>query len=78
MKTKKLFEERYKDTEDGLQLVIFRDIWLTDFDAPCCHTIYSNKPMKGNNLMQVIARVNRVFKDNRGGLVVGYMILQMG
>ncbi|MEZ9763925.1 type I restriction endonuclease subunit R [Vibrio splendidus] len=72
-KTKKLFEKRYKDTGDELQLVIVRDMWLTGFDAPCCHTMYIDKPMKGHNLMQAIARVNRVFKDKPGGLVVDYI-----
>ncbi|MEZ8311789.1 type I restriction endonuclease subunit R [Vibrio splendidus] len=72
-KTKKLFEKRYKDTEDELQLVIVRDMWLTGFDAPCCHIMYIDKPMKGHNLMQAIARVNRVFKDKPGGLVVDYI-----
>ncbi|MFB2729322.1 type I restriction endonuclease subunit R [Shewanella mangrovisoli] len=72
-KTKKLFEKRFKDTNDALQLVIVRDMWLTGFDAPCCHTMYVDKPMKGHNLMQAIARVNRVFKDKPGGLVVDYI-----
>ncbi|HBC3848181.1 TPA: type I restriction endonuclease subunit R [Vibrio cholerae] len=72
-KTKKLFEKRYKDTDDELQLVIVRDMWLTGFDAPCCHTMYIDKPMKCHNLMQAIARVNRVFKDKPGGLVVDYI-----
>src|SRR5690625_6892580 len=54
-------------------LVIVRDMWLTGFDAPCCHTMYVDKPMKGHNLMQAIARVNRVFKDKPGGLVVDYI-----
>ncbi|HBV76928.1 MULTISPECIES: type I restriction endonuclease subunit R [Vibrio] len=72
-KTKKLFEKRYKDTDDELKLVIVRDMWLTGFDAPCCHTMYIDKPMKGHNLMQAIARVNRVFKDKPGGLVVDYI-----
>ncbi|KFZ36344.1 DEAD/DEAH box helicase [Shewanella mangrovi] len=72
-KTKKLFEKRFKDTNDELQLVIVRDMWLTGFDAPCCHTMYVDKPMKGHNLMQAIARVNRVFKDKPGGLVVDYI-----
>ncbi|WP_394230843.1 type I restriction endonuclease subunit R [Shewanella colwelliana] len=72
-KTKKLFEKRYKDTQDELQLVVVRDMWLTGFDAPCCHTMYIDKPMKGHNLMQAIARVNRVFKDKPGGLVVDYI-----
>lgn len=72
-KTKKLFEKRFKDTDDELQLVIVRDMWLTGFDAPCCHTMYVDKPMKGHNLMQAIARVNRVFKDKPGGIVVDYI-----
>ncbi|OQW68862.1 MAG: DEAD/DEAH box helicase [Proteobacteria bacterium ST_bin11] len=71
--TKKLFEKRFKDSNDLLQLVIVRDMWLTGFDAPCCHTMYIDKPMKGHNLMQAIARVNRVFKDKPGGLVVDYI-----
>jgi len=71
--TKKLFEKRFKDNNDPLQLVIVRDMWLTGFDAPNCHTMYIDKPMKGHNLMQAIARVNRVFKDKPGGLVVDYI-----
>jgi type I restriction enzyme R subunit len=71
--TKKLFEKRFKDSNDPLQLVIVRDMWLTGFDAPNCHTMYIDKPMKGHNLMQAIARVNRVFKDKPGGLVVDYI-----
>jgi len=71
--TKKLFEKRFKDINDPLQLVIVRDMWLTGFDAPGCHTMYIDKPMKGHNLMQAIARVNRVFKDKPGGLVVDYI-----
>jgi type I restriction enzyme R subunit len=70
---KKLFEKRFKDEKDPLQLVIVRDMWLTGFDAPCCHTMYIDKPMKGHNLMQAIARVNRVFRDKAGGLVVDYI-----
>lgn len=72
-KEKKRLEKRFKDTDDELQLVIVRDMWLTGFDAPCCHTMYIDKPMKGHNLMQAIARVNRVFKDKPGGLVVDYI-----
>jgi len=72
-KTKELFEKRFKDVDDPLQLVIVRDMWLTGFDAPNCHTMYIDKPMKGHNLMQAIARVNRVFKDKPGGLVVDYI-----
>lgn len=71
--TKKLFEKRFKDVNDPLQLVIVRDMWLTGFDAPNCHTMYIDKPMKGHNLMQAIARVNRVFSDKPGGLVVDYI-----
>ena len=70
---KKLFEQRFKDTSDPLHIVIVRDMWLTGFDAPNCHTMYIDKPMKGHNLMQAIARVNRVFKDKPGGLVVDYI-----
>jgi type I restriction enzyme R subunit len=70
---KKRLEKRFKDVNDPLQLVIIRDMWLTGFDAPCTHTMYIDKPMKGHNLMQAIARVNRVFKDKQGGLVVDYI-----
>ncbi|ORL65264.1 type I restriction endonuclease subunit R [Pseudomonas putida] len=70
---KKRLEKRFKDPADPLQLVIVRDMWLTGFDAPCMHTLYVDKPMKGHNLMQAIARVNRVFKDKQGGLVVDYI-----
>ncbi len=70
---KKCLEQRFKDENDSLRLVIVRDMWLTGFDAPCCHTMYVDKPMKGHNLMQAIARVNRVFKDKPGGLVVDYI-----
>lgn len=72
-KTKKRLEKRFKNPADPLKLVIVRDMWLTGFDAPCCHTMYVDKPMKGHNLMQAIARVNRVFKDKPGGLVVDYI-----
>lgn len=71
--TKKRLEKRFKDVKDPLKLVIVRDMWLTGFDAPCCHTMYVDKPMKGHNLMQAIARVNRVFKNKPGGLVVDYI-----
>ena len=71
--TKKRLERRYKDPADPFKLVIVRDMWLTGFDAPCMHTMYVDKPMKGHNLMQAIARVNRVFKDKPGGLVVDYI-----
>ncbi len=70
---KKRLEKRFKDARDPLKLVIVRDMWLTGFDAPCCHTMYVDKPMKGHNLMQAIARVNRVFKNKPGGLVVDYI-----
>ncbi len=70
---KKRLEKRFKDPADRLQIVIVRDMWLTGFDAPCVHTLYVDKPMKGHNLMQAIARVNRVFKDKQGGLVVDYI-----
>ena len=65
--------ERMKDTEDELKLVIVRDMWLTGFDVPSLHTMYIDKPMKGHTLMQAIARVNRVYKDKPGGLVVDYL-----
>ena len=70
---KKRLEKRFKDPDDAMQLVIVRDMWLTGFDAPCVHTMYVDKPMKGHNLMQAIARVNRVFRDKQGGLVVDYI-----
>jgi type I restriction enzyme R subunit len=70
---KKRLEKRVKNPTDPLRGVIFRDMWLTGFDAPCAHTLYVDKPMKGHNLMQAIARVNRVFKDKQGGLVVDYI-----
>ena len=70
---KKRLEKRFKDPVDPMRLVIVRDMWLTGFDAPCVHTLYVDKPMKGHNLMQAIARVNRVFKDKQGGLVVDYI-----
>ncbi len=64
---------RMKDTNDDLKLVIVRDMWLTGFDAPSTHTMYVDKKMQGHNLMQAIARVNRVYKDKPGGLVVDYI-----
>ena len=70
---KKRLEKRFKDPADPLRMVIVRDMWLTGFDAPCVHTMYVDKPMKGHNLMQAIARVNRVFRDKQGGLVVDYI-----
>ena len=65
--------ERMKDAQDSLKLVIVRDMWLTGFDAPSMHTLYIDKPMQGHNLMQAIARVNRVYGDKPGGLVVDYL-----
>lgn len=64
---------RFKDVKDSLKLVIVRDMWLTGFDVPCLHTMYIDKPMRGANLMQAIARVNRVYKDKQGGLIVDYI-----
>ncbi len=65
--------ERMKNPDDELKLVIVRDMWLTGFDVPSLHTLYIDKPMKGHNLMQAIARVNRVYKDKTGGLIVDYL-----
>lgn len=70
---KKDLEKRVKDPDDPLKIVIVRDMWLTGFDAPCLSTMYIDKPMQGANLAQAIARVNRVFKDKPGGLVVDYI-----
>ena len=70
---RKALADRMKDPDDELKLVIVRDMWLTGFDAPSMHTLYIDKPMKGHNLMQAIARVNRVYKDKPGGLVVDYL-----
>lgn len=70
---RKAIGDRLKDPKDELKLVIVRDMWLTGFDAPCLHTLYIDKPMNGHNLMQAIARVNRVFGDKEGGLVVDYI-----
>ena len=64
---------RFKDPDSGFKIVIVRDMWLTGFDAPSLHTMYVDKPMKGHGLMQAIARVNRVFRDKPGGLVVDYI-----
>ena len=64
---------RFRDPKDPFQIVIVRDMWLTGFDAPSLHTMYVDKPMRGHGLMQAIARVNRVFKDKPGGLVVDYL-----
>jgi len=65
--------KRLRDVDDPLQIVLVRDMWLTGFDAPCLHTMYVDKPMQGHGLMQAIARVNRVFRDKPGGLVVDYL-----
>ena len=65
--------ERFKDPEDPFTIAIVRDMWLTGFDAPSLHTMYFDKPMRGHGLMQAIARVNRVFKDKPGGLIVDYL-----
>jgi type I restriction enzyme R subunit len=70
---RKALASRMKDSKDPLKLVIVVDMWLTGFDAPCLHTMYVDKPMQGHNLMQAIARVNRVFKDKAGGLIVDYI-----
>ncbi|WP_410514049.1 type I restriction endonuclease subunit R [Paenibacillus sp. BR2-3] len=71
--TRETLSKRMKDKSDELKLVIVRDMWLTGFDVPSMHTMYIDKPMSGHNLMQAIARVNRVFKDKQGGLVVDYI-----
>jgi type I restriction enzyme R subunit len=76
IRTKQRREElakRFRDPKDGFRIVIVRDMWLTGFDAPSLHTMYVDKPMRGHGLMQAIARVNRVFKDKPGGLVVDYL-----
>jgi len=71
---RKAIGDRLKNPNDPLKLVIVRDMWLTGFDAPCLHTLYVDKPMRGHNLMQAIARVNRVFTEGKeGGLVVDYL-----
>lgn len=70
---RKEIAERFKDTNDCLKMVIVCDMWLTGFDVPCLHTMYIDKPMRGHNLMQAIARVNRVYKDKPGGLIVDYI-----
>jgi type I restriction enzyme R subunit len=71
---RKAIGERLKNPSDSLKLVIVRDMWLTGFDAPCLHTLYVDKPMRGHSLMQAIARVNRVFTEGKsGGLIVDYL-----
>lgn len=70
---RKQLASSFKDSKSDFRLVIVRDMWLTGFDAPCLHTMYVDKPMQGHGLMQAIARVNRVFGDKKGGLVVDYL-----
>lgn len=70
---REVLAQRFRDPNDPFRIVIVRDMWLTGFDAPCLHTMYVDKPMSGHGLMQAIARVNRVFKDKPGGLVVDYL-----
>ncbi|SDN27558.1 type I restriction enzyme, R subunit [Desulfonauticus submarinus] len=70
---RRIIADRFKDPEDELKLVIVVDMWLTGFDVPSLHTMYIDKPMKGHTLMQAIARVNRVYKDKTGGLIVDYL-----
>jgi len=72
-KRREALAKRFKNPDDELRIVIVRDMWLTGFDAPCMHTMYVDKPMQGHGLMQAIARVNRVFRDKPGGLVVDYL-----
>ncbi|TKJ34650.1 MAG: DEAD/DEAH box helicase [Planctomycetes bacterium B3_Pla] len=70
---RKQIAERFKDPDDRLKMVIVCDMWLTGFDVPCLHTMYVDKPKRGHNLMQAIARVNRIFRDKPGGLIVDYI-----
>ena len=70
---RRVLADRFKDPQDPLKIVIVRDMWLTGFDAPCLHSLYIDKPMKGHSLMQAIARVNRVYLDKPGGLIVDYI-----
>lgn len=72
-KARESLAKRFKNPNDPFRVVIVRDMWLTGFDVPCLHTMYIDKPMRGHGLMQAIARVNRVFKDKPGGLVVDYL-----
>jgi type I restriction enzyme R subunit len=65
--------QRIKDPENSLELVIVCDMWLTGFDAPCLHTMYIDKQLKSHNLMQAIARINRVYLEKQGGLIVNYI-----
>ena len=70
---REVLANRFRDPKDPLTFVVVRDMWLTGFDAPCLNTMYVDKPMRGHGLMQAIARVNRVFKDKPGGLIVDYL-----
>ncbi len=70
---REMLAKRFRDPDDDLQIVLVRDMWLTGFDAPSLHTMYVDKPMRGHGLMQAVARVNRVFRDKPGGLVVDYL-----
>jgi type I restriction enzyme R subunit len=70
---REVLAQRFRDPKDPFRVVIVRDMWLTGFDAPSLHTMYVDKPMRGHGLMQAIARVNRVFKDKPGGLMVDYL-----
>lgn len=72
-KDRQILAQRLKDAEDELEMVIVCDMWLTGFDAPCLHTMYIDKPLKAHNLMQAIARINRVYFEKEGGLVVDYL-----
>lgn len=72
-KNRQVLAQRLKDPSNDLELVIVCDMWLTGFDAPCLHTMYIDKPMKGHNLMQAIARINRVYFEKQGGLIVDYL-----
>uniref|UniRef100_B8HN01 Type I restriction enzyme endonuclease subunit n=1 Tax=Cyanothece sp. (strain PCC 7425 / ATCC 29141) TaxID=395961 RepID=B8HN01_CYAP4 len=72
-KDRQVLAQRLKDPDNDLELVIVCDMWLTGFDAPCLHTMYIDKPMKGHNLMQAIARINRVYFEKQGGLIVDYL-----
>ena len=72
-KRREMLAQRFRDPGDPLRVVLVRDMWLTGFDAPSLHTMYVDKPMRGHGLMQAIARVNRVFRDKPGGLVVDYL-----
>lgn len=72
-KDRQVLAQRLKDPDNELELVIVCDMWLTGFDAPCLHTMYIDKPMKGHNLMQAIARINRVYFEKQGGLIVDYL-----